>query len=111
MLQIQACGVTFPGDGVLFEVRVFLPVSRCVNQRHADIRQPIKDSIRRSAYWIPVAICPIEIPLQTDREEESRDKEQEIDKHGQREGARRGSGRLNEGPLASNTDHSLASIM
>lgn len=37
----------------------------------SDIRQPIKDSIRRSAYWIPVAICPIEIPLQRGGEEES----------------------------------------
>ncbi|KAF0044113.1 hypothetical protein F2P81_003271 [Scophthalmus maximus] len=42
-----------------------------VNERRADITQPIKDSIRRSAYWIPVAICPIEIPLQTDGEEEN----------------------------------------
>lgn len=70
-------GLTFPDEsgwlvrGVSFEVRLPLCVSRSVNERRADITQPIKDSIRRSAYWIPVAICPIEIPLQTDGEEEN----------------------------------------
>lgn len=57
-------------------------VSLSVNQQQADIRQPIKDSIRRSADWIPVAICPIEIPLQRRK---TRDKEQEIETNRGRE--------------------------
>lgn len=66
-------------------------VSLSVNQQQADIRQPIKDSIRRSAYWIPVAICPIEIPLQRERGE-GRDKEQRIETNtlGKREDRQRG---------------------
>lgn len=73
MRLIQPC----KGD---LSKRVQLAIVRCLKcdsvlsqcePAASDIRQPIKDSIRRSAYWIPVAICPIEIPLQRGGEEEN----------------------------------------
>lgn len=73
-----------------------------MNWQLADIRHPIKDSIRRPAYWIPVAICPIEIPLQRGGK---REKEQKIETNMQRERETdKDRGGLNEAPPASKND-------